>query len=132
MTGFNDNTLTWEVVFAMVGVGAILLMFVSILILRLTLDRRVRKALPPDKIYDSPHDWYFGYGRTIAFGAACVFNYINNSPKLRYLYDDFDVRAFANRFEKVIAYCMVGSFVFFMMCGCIMYITDLLGIHDWS
>jgi hypothetical protein len=132
MIGSNNNTLTWEVVFAMVGVGAMLLMFASMLILRLTLDRRVRKALPPDKVYDTEYDSYFGLGRVIIFGWACVVPYLNNSPKLRYLYNDFDIRAFANLFEKLIAYCMVGSLVFLVMSGCIMYITDLLGIHDWS
>jgi hypothetical protein len=122
----------WKIVLAITGAGAIVLLFLSILILRLTLDRRVRKALPPDKIYDAYTDWYFGLGRAIVFGWACVLPYINNSPKLRYLYDDFDVRAFANRFEKAIAYLMVGSLATMLICVFIQLITEWFGIYDWS
>lgn len=118
--------LTWDVFFAFVAIGSLVLSMLTIPILRLTLDRRVRKALPPDKIYDSPYDWYYGYGRTIVFGWACVFPYINNSPKLRYHYNDFDVRAFANRFEIVVAYCMVGGFAVFFIVGGIAYIVEMI------
>jgi hypothetical protein len=122
----------WTIVLALTFIGAFFLLMLSILILRLTLDRRVRKALPPDKTYGAYTDWYFGLGRTIVFGWACVLPYINNSPKLRYLYDDFDVRAFANRFEKAIAYLMVGGLAYFFICGFIIFITEWLGIYDWS
>jgi uncharacterized membrane protein len=122
----------WTDVLTFIFIAGFFLFLLSTLILRLTLDRRVRKALPPDKIYDSEYDSYFGYGRTLVFGAACVSNYFNNSPKIRYLYDDFDVQAFANRFEKVMAYCMVGSLATIVICIFVVLITEWLGIYDWS
>lgn len=123
--------LTGLDILALVFVGALLLFLLSIPILRLTLDQRLRKALPPDKNYDAPTDWYFGFGRTIVFGWACVLPVINNSPRLRYLYNDFDVSAYANRFEKVIAFCMVGGLLVAFFSGILMYITEWLGIYEW-
>ncbi len=42
----------WLLIFDIVSLLSIVLMLISIIILRLTLDRRVRKAMPIDKIYE--------------------------------------------------------------------------------
>jgi len=123
----------WQLLFSFVGLGLIALMALSILLLRLTLDRRVRKeALPADKVYDAFTDWHFGFGRSIVFGWACALPYINNTPTLRALYNNVDIAGFANRIEKTIAYCMaVSVFTLVGVCVPLFFITKWLGIFVW-
>ena len=110
---------------------SIIVSILSMIVLRLTLDRRVRRVLPKDKIYNSYMDAYFGVGRAISFGAACVFRFANDSEKLRYYYNNIDIKAFANRFEKFVAYCMYISGAILILSGIIIYATDWLGIYNW-
>lgn len=99
-------------------------------ILRFTLDRRVRKALPKDKEYNAFPDWYFGMGRAISFGSACVFERAKKSNYMQNFYDGFDVKDFASPFEKVIAWSMVLSVGIVVLLIFINIITNSLGL--WS
>ncbi|MFT5084096.1 MAG: hypothetical protein ACI9Y1_002148 [Lentisphaeria bacterium] len=121
----------WQLALAFVGAISILFMLASIPVLRLTLDRRVRKALPADKVYDSYLDWYGGLGRSIMFGLCCVFSHINNAPMYRMLYDDFDVKRYANGFERAISYFMVIGLLVFILCIIIIFLTDVFNIFEW-
>lgn len=92
-----------------------LLMCVSMVTLRFTLDRRVRQALPKDKVYDKYPDWYFGIGRAISFGSAAIFTRAGKSEYMQNYYNGFDVKAFSNIFEKSVALIMVLSLVLMLV-----------------
>ncbi|MFT7561202.1 MAG: hypothetical protein ACI93R_003127 [Flavobacteriales bacterium] len=121
----------WQLALAFVGAISILFMLASIPALRLTLDRRVRKALPADKVYDSYLDLYGGLGRSIMLGLCCVFPHINNAPMYRMLYDNFDVKRYANGFERAISYSMVIGLLVFILCIITIFLTDVLNIFEW-
>ncbi len=122
---------SWHFYFFIIALSAIALTIVCWFLLRITLDRRVRKALPADKVYDAYPDSYGGFMRAFIFGGFCVFDHMNNAPMYKDLYENFDVRNFANRFEIFIAYSMVVSFSIFMLFGIFFFITDLFGIIEW-
>ncbi len=122
----------WQFLFSLVGLGSLLLTCIFWFVLRLTLDRRVRKALPADKEYDAFPDMYLGFGRALIFGGFCVFDHMNSAPMYKELYDNFDVRNFANRFETFVAYAMAVSFSILLACIPVFFITEWLGIFEWS
>lgn len=103
----------------------------SIIILRLTLDRRVRKALPSDKIYNNPTDWYGGFLRSMGFAYATIIERANNYAMKDY-YDGFDVKNFATPFEKAICYLFFVSGLMFLVCLFLALITDWFGILEWE
>jgi hypothetical protein len=88
------------------------LVMISTVILRFTLDRRVRKALSSDKIYDAFPDYYYGFQRAFIFGAACVLPYVRKSWVIKLHYDNFDVASYANRFETFVSYITIISLFF--------------------
>jgi len=117
-----------KAILGMVYLGSILVLVLSIIILRLTLDRRIRKALPKAKMYNAAPDWYLGFGRSIMFGCAAIFNYANKSDIKNNLYDNFDVKSFANKFEKTAAALMYLSLFTFIFLIVVTFIADWLGI----
>jgi len=123
---------TGQFIFSIVFAFSLLMMLLPIPVLRLTLDRRVRKALPKDWQYDSSLDWYGGICRAALFGLCCVFPHVNNAPMYRHLYNDLNVAAFANRFEKIVAYCMGLGMCVFLLCIPVFFITEWLGIFVWK
>ncbi len=124
----NDG---WVTLLTIIILGSVALGIISWIILRFTLDRRVRKALSPDKIYNAYPDSYGGFMRTLIFGGFCVFDHMNNASMYKELYDNFDVRNFANQFEKLLAYLMVVSFLIFLAFAIFFCITDIFGIIEW-
>lgn len=120
-----------QFVFLMVMVVSFFLFIVSPMILRLTLDRRVRKALPEDKVYDSPLDLYGGIMRAMGFGYAVVFERAKRYAIKNY-YDGFDVKAFATPFEKAVSYTFVASLFLMIFSIVVIAITKWLGIFQWS
>lgn len=116
-----------QVVFALLSVISVIFLWVSMIALRLTLDRRVRRAMPSDKIYDNYPDWYFGIGRAIVFGAASIFEYPKKSPVMIVFYDSFDVKNFANSYEKTIAWTMIVSLITMFVASGLYYCFDELG-----
>ncbi len=130
MAASSDPVALWQWWFSLISVGAIALMLVSVIILRLTLDRRVRKALPADKVYNCPLDWYGGFIRSMVFSLASL----SDRPKryaMKDYYDGFDVKAFANRFEKTTAWIYVTSFSTLSACTLFYLITKFLGLVEW-
>jgi len=117
-----------ELAFIFIGIAALILLPLSIILLRLTLDRRVRKQLAADKEYNHYPDWYFGVGRAMVFGYASIFTFANNSQLIMNCYDGFDVKAFANRSERFFAYCLVFSLFFFGVGGTIYSLLDWFGV----
>ncbi len=121
----------WLSLFFITSMVSFFSLFPSILFLRLTLDRRVRKALPADKVYNCPLDWYGGFMRAIGFGYAAILERANQYGMIDY-YDGFNVKAFANRFEKTIAWIMVSSFVTLCLCILFLVVTEYFGLIEWS
>ncbi len=120
----------WLLLFEIVAAASIFLTFIMILLLRLTLDRRVRKALPVDKVYNCPLDWYGGFMRSMVFSLASL----SDRPKryaMKDYYDGFDVKAFANCFEKTIAWIYVISFSILSVCTLFFLVTKYAGILEW-
>ncbi len=117
-----------ELVFIFIGITALILLPLSILILRLTLDRRIRQQLPPDKIYNNYPDWYFGFGRAIIFGCASVWDRANNSWQMKLFYNGFDVKKFSNCFERFFAYCLFLSLLLFGVGGTTYSLLDWFGV----
>ncbi len=120
-----------ELTFAFTVTFSGILLPLSILVLRLTLDRRVRQQLPKDKEYDAYPDWYFGFGRAIIFGCASVWDRANNSWQIKFLYEGFDVKSFANPFEKFSAYCLLFSLFILVGGGAVYIILEALGLIPW-
>ncbi len=120
-----------ELTFAFTVTFSGILLPLSILILRLTLDRRVRKQLPKDKEYDAYPDWYFGFGRTITFGCASVWDRANNSWQMQLFYEGFDVKSFASPFEKFATYCLFFSLFILVGGGAVYIILEALGLIPW-
>jgi len=117
-----------ELAFIFIGITALILLPLSILLLRLTLDRRIRKQLAADKEYNNYPDWYFGFGRAIIFGYASVWDRANNSWQIKTFYDGFDVKNFANRFERFITYSLFFSLTILMIGGVLFIVLEILGI----
>lgn len=116
-----------QVILAALFCIALFILALSMFTLRVTLDRRVRRAMPVDKVYDNYPDWYFGIGRAIMFGAASVFEFPKKSTAMAIFYDSFDVKSFANRYEKAIAWAMIISHVSMFVIGAIQYSLEFLG-----
>ncbi len=108
--------------------GALLIL--TIFLLRFTLDPRVRKALPAEKNYNCPLDWYGGFMRAIGFGYAALFDRAKRYAMQDY-YDGFDVKAFANGFEKAIAWIMVLSLSIFLLMTLFFLVTKYTGLLVW-
>ncbi len=121
----------FEWLFYIIGMLALILLPLSMLVLRLTLDRRVRKQLPKDKEYDAYPDWYFGFGRAIIFGCASVWDRANNSWQMQLFYEGFDVKSFANPFEKFVAYCSFFGVTVLVGGGSIYTVLEALGFVSW-
>ena len=118
----------WHEALPSVAMLSFFLCWIAIIILRFTLDRRVRKALPSDKVYDMIHDSYFGLGRVIGFALSSIFEFPKKSPIMIYHYDNFDVKGFANRFEKFWAWAMVLGLGIFLLLAAIYSHMDWLGL----
>lgn len=123
------NFAQWLFIF--IVLGSILSAMLCQIILRLTLDKRVRKALPTDKDYDSFFDGYFGIMRTSLFANACIPFMRGAKNNMEIFYGGFDVASFATSFEKTIAYIHLISFCIGVLCIPIFFITEWLGIFKW-
>ncbi len=121
----------FEWLFYIIGMLALILLPLSMLVLRFTLDRRVRKQLPKDKEYDAYPDWYFGFGRTVTFGCASVWDRANNSWQMQLFYEGFDVKSFANPFEKFATYCLFFSLFILIGGGAVYIVLEAWGLIPW-
>ncbi len=118
--------------FAAILFVSIVLLFLTQLLIRFTLDRRVRKALPANKQYDFVTDWYFGYGRSICFGYAACFDWANNSWVIKDYYDGFDIKNFASPTEKIMGFIMSMSILTLILSTFFYYVTKWTGLLLWE
>jgi hypothetical protein len=120
----------WLVFGLLTMVLPLVVAIICVIILRFTLDRRVRWHLPSDKIYDCWLDVYFGFGRATVFGYACAWPRINNSPNVRPYYNDMDIKQFANRFEAAVGYVLTYRVATLTASIIIFGFADLFGFYD--
>ena len=79
-------------------------MFLGLLVLRLTLTRRLKKKLKATGDYWDSGTIDFGLFNTAIFAWACTMPWFQRLKRYQLLYPGLDVRSFANWFERVVAY----------------------------
>src|SRR5690554_1349892 len=109
---------------AMAGMSACLSMLLGLLLLRLTLTRRLKKELKPKGEYWETGTLDFGLLNTVAFAWAIVLPWVQRSVKFRLIYPDLNVKARASGLEKFIAYCTIGGCFVFLLLGCIFVVME--------
>lgn len=117
-----------ELLFIISGLLSFACLILPIPILRFTLDKRIRKQLPADKVYDNYPDVWFGFGRTIMFAYASIFDRSNNAWQIKEFYNGFDIKSYANRFEKFLAYCFCFGFISIVGGGSVYIILEFFGL----
>lgn len=115
-----------DVVIAFIGGGSIMIAILSLLILRLTLTRRLKKKLKASDDYWNTGTLDFGFLNTYVFAFACTLPFVPRSKNYQVLYKDLDVKAFATLFEKGTAYAMTLGFAAFFICIPIFYLYKAL------
>jgi len=122
-----------QFVFSLFGICLLATFFISWVLIRLTLDRRVRKTLPKNKIYQSYMDNYLGIGRAATFAWCAIISNKKHADLIKLYYNNVNIYTFANRFEKYLSYGMIGSlFILLFIFGPIIFITDWLNILEWD
>ncbi|MGH1439582.1 MAG: hypothetical protein ACRBBR_05695 [Cellvibrionaceae bacterium] len=104
----------------------------SYLALKLTLDKRVRKALPDDKVYDGFYDSFFGFLRTSLFANASILPGKRFQKTMDIFYDGFQIKSFANAFEKTMALLYLISISLLTIVCLGVFFTDFLGLVTWA
>jgi hypothetical protein len=124
----NNWFLIFDLTFLFSGLIGILCQ----IILRLTLDRRVRKELSAGKVYDGFYDGFFGIWRALIFANAGILKAKRFKRVMVIFYEGFDVTHFANRFEKNITWIHLIVGIIFFSCLIFYFLTMWLGIVRWS
>ncbi|MCH8498932.1 MAG: hypothetical protein LAT63_10665 [Marinobacter sp.] len=86
-------------------------MLLGFLILRLTLARRLKKKLRATGEYWETGTLGFGFMNTILFAWACTIPWVQRQKNFQLIYRDLDVRAFANWFERGVAYSSIYGLI---------------------
>ena len=90
-------------------------MFFGLLILRVTLTRRLKKKLKETGDYWDSGTIDFGIINTSLFAWACTIPRVQRLEKFQMIYPGLDVRSFANWFERAVAYgAIYGLMVMFL------------------
>lgn len=109
--------MPFHVLIAFVCAGGVMSMVLSLLVLRLTLTRRVKKELKPKGEYWESGTLDFGFMNTALFAWACVVPYLQRTVKFRLFYPHLDVREYANWFERMVAYGVIGGLIVTFLFG---------------
>ncbi|MCH8498935.1 MAG: hypothetical protein LAT63_10680 [Marinobacter sp.] len=110
-----------DVLFALIGLGSGACMLLGFLILRLTLTRRLKKKLKATGEYWETGTLDFGFMNTILFAWACTIPWVQRQKNFQVIYRDLDVRAFANGFERAVAYGSIYSLAVMFLSGPFFY-----------
>lgn len=104
-----------DLLIAFISAGSIMTAILSVLILRLTLTRRLKKKLKASDDYWETGTLDFGFLNTYVFALACTLPFVPRSKNYQILYGGLDVKAFATAFEKGAAYAMAWGFALFFI-----------------
>lgn len=104
-----------HILMAFISAGGAISMLLGLVVLRLTLTRRLKKKLKPTDDYWETGTLDFGLMNTTLFAWACVLPYMRRSRMYQNLYPDLNIKEAVSWFEKVAAYGIIGGlFVFFL------------------
>ncbi|MCX2781542.1 hypothetical protein OQJ46_00885 [Microbulbifer thermotolerans] len=95
--------------FAVIALGGVASMMLGLLLLRLTLTRRLKKKLQATGDYWESGTIDFGFINTAIFAWACTMRRVQKLERFQLIYPGLDVRSYANGFERVAAYGTVGG-----------------------
>lgn len=118
------SVMPLEVMVAFVSVGGGVLMWLGLIILRLTLTRRVKKELKPKGEYWESGTLDFGLLNTGLFAWACVLPYMQRSKMFQNLYPGMNVKKHMTWFEKMSAYAAIGGLLVALLFGVIFVIVE--------
>lgn len=111
-------------ILAVSGMTGIIISLFGLVILRLTLTRRLKKKLKKTDEYWNTGASDFGFINTAVFAWACSIPSFERLERFQALYPNLNVRAFANPFERATAYgILVGAFTFFV-CGALFLLLE--------
>src|SRR5690606_33465498 len=93
--------------FALISLGGGAGLFFGLLLLRLTLTRRLKKKLKTTGDYWETGTLDFGFINTSLFAWACAIPRGQKLEKFQLIYPGLDVRSFAIWFERAVAYVAI-------------------------
>src|SRR5690554_1999702 len=99
--------MSWTDYLAILGALGGMLMIVGFPVLRFTLTRRLEKELQKNCEYLENGGLESGFVSTALIAWACILPYVQSSAMFQNIYPGLDVKSFANRFEKSVAYATV-------------------------
>ncbi|WP_339805446.1 hypothetical protein [uncultured Marinobacter sp.] len=104
-----------DIFFAFTMLGGVATMLLGLLVLRLTLTRRLKKKLKPTGDYWDSGTIDFGFINTSLFAWACAIPRVQRLDRFQSIYPGLEVRSFANWLERAAAYGIIyGVLVFFL------------------
>jgi hypothetical protein len=110
-------TTNLELILALIAGSGAGVMLLSMVLLRITLTRRLKKHLKPRDEYWESRTLDFGFLNTAIFGWACVIPKIERTENFKRIYVHLNVKQFSNTAEKVIAHLMIIGLVIFGVFG---------------
>ena len=101
-----------------------LFMLLGLLLLRLTLTRRVKRELKPKGEYWETGTLDFGFLNTALFALACVLPFVRQSEMFRLLYPDMNVKKYMNWLERAFSYGVIGGLIVCLMLGVVFVLIE--------
>ena len=122
------------IIFDLILISSGASMVASMLLLRLTLTRRIKKKQrEAGGYYWDTGTLDFGFLNTIAFMLVCAFPPLKNQGNGKiYIPRNVEVRDMATGFEIFLSYACVVSTSLIMLAILIYYPTDYFGLIDWN
>ena len=104
-----------DIFIGFITLGGGLCMLFGLLALRLTLTRRLKARLKATGEYWETGTLDFGFLNTAMFAWACTMPWFQQLKRYQLIYPGLDVRAFANLFERVVAYGTIYGLIVLMI-----------------
>lgn len=112
-----------QMFFAFAVIAGLLVMFVSMLGLRLTLTPRIKKQLAAAGNQWNPGIFDFGFAMTILLAWACVLLPVRRTVRFQSLFPGLNIRASANWLEKVFAFGLIGGLMVLILCTALFHLV---------
>ena len=126
------NSNGFQLAFILIGTLSGFTMLITLILLRLTLGHRLKRALQARGEYWDTGTWDFGFYSTILFMWACVIPRVTSWKSFNRFYYNLEARQFANLFEVITAHLCVIAVSIFMICTVFFIATEQLGIIQWQ
>ncbi|WP_339806807.1 hypothetical protein [uncultured Marinobacter sp.] len=107
------SLLPLHILMAFISAGGAIVMLLGLVVLRLTLTRRLKKKLKQTGDYWETGTLDFGLMNTTLFAWACVLPYMRRPRMYQNLYPGLEIKEVVGWFEKVVAYGIIGGLSIF-------------------